>query len=297
MTELCLGTVQFGMDYGITNKDGRVDESVVKELLRKAQRSGITFIDTAQAYGCAEEVLGKNLPKGNGFKLISKARKSSAKRIGVEDVKNRELELSQSLQRLQCDELDTFLIHDARELRKPGGEYLSEWLVSIRQRGLAKRIGVSIYEEEDLDGIDQRLLDVVQIPSSLLDQRLWNGKSMRKLVDRGTAIHARSIFLQGLLVTSSKEWPSWIPARIRSQQERLEELAVEKKCQLIDLAIGFAKSQEILEAVVVGICNKGELEELLRAWAKESPWEANEWAQWGIRDMDILDPRKWPRSS
>ena len=70
--QLCLGTAQFGLAYGITNSIGQVSEAAVGQLLDQAGAAGIRWLDTAQAYGNAEAVLGRQLPVAHGFRLISK---------------------------------------------------------------------------------------------------------------------------------------------------------------------------------------------------------------------------------
>ena len=94
---------------------------------------------------------------------------------------------------------------------------------------------------------------------------LENG-TIDRLRDRGTAIHARNIYLQGLLLTPAGEWPDWVSTKVRAHQKSFEKLAQRKKCRLIDLALGFAKEQKDVECIVLGICNMRELQELQKTW-------------------------------
>ena len=83
---LCLGTAQFGFDYGITNKDGQVQEEEVKSLLNQAAAAGIRWIDTAYSYGCSEAVLGRTLPIGHKFSLMTKLSAWSKTSFGAQDI-------------------------------------------------------------------------------------------------------------------------------------------------------------------------------------------------------------------
>ena len=65
-----LGTVQFGMDYGVSNTKGKTPDIEVSKILEYAKKEGLLYIDTAEAYGCSEEVLGRN--DLSGFRIISK---------------------------------------------------------------------------------------------------------------------------------------------------------------------------------------------------------------------------------
>ena len=122
---------------------------------------------------------------------------------------------------------------------------------------------------------------------------LENG-TLARLSAKGIAIHARSIYLQGLLLTTAANWPKWISADIRAHQEGLEKLARQERCRLVDLAIGFAREQKDLECIVLGVCSSRELEELHKTWFSATPWKEGEWRNWAIRDSDIVDPRNWP---
>ena len=199
-----------------------------------------------------------------------------------------------SLRELKVDKIDTLLIHSSEDLSKRGKEVLEDWILQRKENQEVDRIGVSIYESRELDTIKRELMDVVQLPLSLYDQRLLQDKTIEHLRMQGTCIHARSLYLQGLLLSKAEEWPRWVSLETIKHHQELEEEAVARNCKLIDMVLGFAKSQVDLEAVVVGICNKNELDELIRVWRQGSPWKQYEWNNWGIADRSILDPRNWP---
>lgn len=294
--QLCLGTAQFGLAYGITNLEGQVSEAEVGRLLGNADVAGISWLDTAQAYGNAESVLGRQLPKSHGFRLISKLPLQTQPVFTRQDSEVWEENLFKSCQRLGVESLDALLLHSTADLRKPGSEHLEGWILDLRDRGLVQRVGVSIYEAEDLEGVNLGLLDIVQLPLSLYDQRLLQNGTLKSLHDSGIAIHARSLYLQGLLLTPAANWPRWVSANFLAHQQSLQKLADEKGCTLIDLALGFAKHQKDLEAVVIGVCSVQELEDLCLAWMKHSLWHDGEWRAWALHAPDLLDPRTWPVS-
>lgn len=295
--QLCLGTAQFGLAYGITNNNGQVSEAEVGQLLFEADNAGICWLDTAQAYGNAEEVLGRQLPANHCFHFISKLPAQPQPMFSAQDVEAWDQAFHESCQRLGVQSLDALLLHAPADLSKPGGQHLEAWLLSLRQQGLVQRVGVSVYSANDLDGVNPALLDLVQLPLSLYDQRALLDGTLTRLRARGTAIHARSLFLQGLLLTPTSQWPAWVSAEVRAHQQALEALADQRGCQLIDLALGFAREQLDLEAVVLGVCSSQELRALQNSWASISPWKEGEWQTWCLQNPDILDPRLWPASS
>lgn len=292
--QLCLGTAQFGLAYGVTNVAGQVSEASVAQLLSAAHDAGIRWLDTAQAYGNAETVIGRQLPGSHAFRLISKLPAQPQGMFTSEDVDAWEQAFSVTCRRLGAQRLDALLLHAPTDLTKPGAHHLETWLLSLRGRGAVERLGVSIYTAEDLEDVNPALLDVVQLPLSLFDQRLLQDGTLARLRARGTAIHARSLYLQGLLLTPAAQWPSWMTPQVRAHQQALEALARNKGCRLIDLALGFASEQADLEAVVLGVCSVQEFDELQSAWLASSPWQEDEWRHWAVHDQNNLDPRRWP---
>jgi len=292
---LCLGTAAFGLDYGITNIAGQVPQSEVAQLLLEIEKAGFLWLDTARAYGSAEEVLGRNLPDSYRSQIISKLPAQPHAAFQTQDVIVWEEMFHLSCERLGVSSLNGFLLHAPSDLSKPGGRFLEHWLFGLRQRGLVKRLGVSIYNAEDLEGVNPDLLDLVQLPLSLFDQRLLQDGTLGRLRARGTAIHARSLYLQGLLLTPAVQWPGWVSPEVHAHQQALESLALQRGCRLIDLALGFAQDQPDLEGVVLGLCSVQELRELQSAWSAISPWKECEWRLWALKDPAILFPRQWPR--
>jgi len=250
--QLCLGTAQFGLAYGITNTNGQVTEAIVAQLLAQAAEAGVRWLDTAQAYGNAETVVGRQLPAAHDFRLISKLPAQPQHVFSAQDAAIWEQAFQTSCQRLGVRGLDALLLHAPGDLAKPGAQHLETWLLGLRERGLVQRIGVSIYAAEDLDGLNPELLDLVQLPLSLYDQRLLQSGTLARLRAHGTVIHARSLYLQGLLLTPSDQWPRWVSPGVRNHHQTLEALAEERGCGLIDLALGFAREQADVEAVVLG---------------------------------------------
>lgn len=292
---LCLGTAQFGLAYGITNNTGQIPEAEVGPLLKQAIKGGVRWIDTAQAYGNAEEVLGRNLPTTDELRIVSKLPPQQQHEFSSKDAESWERRFCLTLQHLGVSALDTLLLHSSADLLKPGSRYLEDWLLELRTRGLVRRVGVSIYTSDELTGVNPELLNLVQLPLSLYDQRLLQDGTVAKLREKGTAVHARSVYLQGLLLTPTTDWPKWANSEAKSHHQALEALAKQKACRLIDLALGFAREQKDLEAVVLGVCNTRELNDLCKAWNESSQWVDSEWRDWYLRDPLMIDPRQWPR--
>lgn len=286
-TQLCLGTVQFGMPYGVTNQAGQVPEEEVRRILDLAAASGIGLLDTAHAYGTAETVLGHCWPTNSPRRLISKLP------AGVPQ-QNWEKSLVTSLNRLQAPKLDGFLLHRASDLLSPDGEELIHWLEGLRDRGLAERIGVSIYEASELEGLPLDRLQLVQLPLSVYDQRLIRDGTVAKLQDLGIAVHVRSVLLQGLMLQLTQHWPEHLSATFRLHHERWLEHLHHAGLSPLAAALGYVRVCEGIEAVLVGVLSARELAQLLQAWSQVEAYPPQESLEWAWDNKADLDPRGWP---
>ena len=216
--KLCLGTVQFGMAYGINNMYGKPSREDVFSMLDYAIAEGIDCIDTAQAYGDAEEILGSyGLGKKRQVKIISKLRPHAVDgKVHPEKVV--EAEIENSLQKLQVDHLDGYLLHTPEYIYHEG---VREGLERCKQRGLVEHIGVSVYEMSHArDAIASGWIDYIQAPYSLLDQRMTQEGIVEEAKKTGVTVFLRSAFLQGLLMMDANR----VPEHVRQAQPMLEKL-------------------------------------------------------------------------
>lgn len=195
--ELCLGTVQFGMPYGIHNKKPpQQNESI--EMLSYAVENGITTIDTAQAYGQAEEVVGAfvhttSVPR-NRLEIITKLLPNILDNVLPTDYEKIVLKnLEGSLARLQTDYVDGYLLHSSRYAFQPA---ILDSLAKMKQHGVVKKVGISVYDpEEARAAIESGIVDMMQVPFNLFDQRMQQAGILHYAYEKNVEIHLRSAFL------------------------------------------------------------------------------------------------------
>ena len=125
---LSLGTAQFGLSYGITNTKGKISSHEAKSIFQFASSNGVEYIDTAQSYGNAEDVISKNLPVNSTFKIITKLSPQTSKIFTVEDKKYWETSFIDSKRKIGNKPLYGFLIHSINDLKKTGSQFLYDWL-------------------------------------------------------------------------------------------------------------------------------------------------------------------------
>jgi len=198
LSKLSFGTVQIGLDYGISNTKGKPTQTTANEIISYLIEDGINCFDTAVAYGNSEEVLGHALNAQDNVNIISKV-KSELFTTDLEET------VTSSLKRLQTNKLFGLLLHDS--------ELLSDWNAQktatvslLQEKGLIDYFGVSIYTSEEFDvAIKNPIIRIIQIPFNLFDQRAINDEWFRKAKEANKLIFIRSIFLQGLFFMNADQ--------------------------------------------------------------------------------------------
>lgn len=203
--KLALGTVQFGMNYGIANATGRVTNDVVRLILKKAFDLGIDTLDTAVAYGDCESILGEQGVES--CRVISKLQEIPDDCTDVEEWVF--TQVKSSLKRLRLQKLHGLLLHRPGQLFHTLGPELYNALQMLKKKGLVNKVGVSIYDASELTAIwPNYTFDLVQAPLNILDRRFIDSGWAFKLKNAGVEIHTRSAFLQGLLLIPSHKRPA-----------------------------------------------------------------------------------------
>lgn len=296
-THIGIGTAQFGLEYGVTNKSGKVNRKMVKEILDLANNSGIIYLDCAQAYGNAEELIGNSKPEKNRFKIVTKLAAQAREKYTAETEREWDIKLDMTLRNLKVENIEGLLAHRAADIKREGGERLINWFSKKREEGKIKKFGVSIYEAEDLEEIDLSNIQIVQLPCSLYDQRLLKNGTIERLKKLNISIHARSVYLQGLIVAPSVKWPTWINDEFKRHHESVELYARNEEISLVDLALGWVKKQKWLDVAIMGVTSTSELDELMGAWNRKINLSENIIRDWAWRREVDLDPRNWNKGN
>jgi len=289
-SRLGLGTVQFGMDYGVSNRDGRTSSKEAEEIVRLAGEVGIRVIDTAALYGESENILGQVLPQNHHFDIITKTERFHKKPITRPDADRLIERFKQSLENMRTDQLYGLLIHGAEDLMTTGGERLFEAMCRLKADSLVKKIGVSVYTERQIADIAERFqIDIIQLPLNVHDQRFIRNGQLQKLSRKGIEIHARSIFLQGLLLMAVDDLPVYFKSAypiINNYQSRLKDRGI----SLQAAALNFVKSIPEIDYLIIGVNSRKQLLENLEAFA--SGCEIN-FADFAIEKEEIINPSVW----
>lgn len=293
MMKIGIGTVQFGMDYGISNPEGRPPIEEVNKILEVAASNGIRVIDTAALYGNSEEILGKAWPDGYIFDVVTKTARFSKSVISETDVRQLENTLHRSLRNMCISSVYGLLIHHAEDLLVDGGQLLIEKMLELKQKGLIEKIGVSVYTAEQIDRIlDKFSIDLIQLPISILDQRLLKSGHLMKLKKKGIEIHARSVFLQGLLLMDIEIMPPYFNL-IKEHLFKLREYLKGQKLSPLEAALNFVIQQPEINAAIVGVNTASEFQEIMRAVKYNKLDQNSDYSIWAVEDENIINPSLW----
>jgi aryl-alcohol dehydrogenase-like predicted oxidoreductase len=290
VSRLALGTVQFGLPYGVSRDGGRVPPVEVEAILRLAVESGLNTLDTAAAYGESEKVLGEILGEDGRFSIITKTtpiRAASIDRAAVEKV---ERGFFDSLRLLRRGRVEALLVHDAGDILNPGGDRLWARLEALRDDGLIGKIGLSAYDAGEIDAALRRYpIELVQAPVSVFDQRLVISGSLERLAEAKVEVHARSVFLQGLLLMSPDEGAAKLP-QAKPALAAWREALMEAGASPLSAALDFVLTQTAIGRAVIGVHSAAHLSACLAA-ARVAP--ALDYGRFVCHDLDMIDPRRW----
>lgn len=293
VTKIGLGTVQFGLDYGVSNLHGITTVAEVKEILKLAWESGITILDTAATYGMSEEVIGQSTQAGVSFKIVNKTPIFKKDRVDKADATILKETFLQSLRKVKQPSIYGLLVHHVSDLLVSGGSHLWHAMEDLKAAGLVKKIGVSVYSPEQIEKIlAQYSPDIIQAPINVLDQRLISGGYLKQLKKSGIEIHSRSVFLQGLLLMAPDELSPYFDA-IRPMIIQYYDTIKNKHISPLAAALGFVYQQAEIDYIIVGVNNQSHLEEILNLAHNIDTLSNLDFSMYAINEETIVNPSLW----
>lgn len=283
---IALGTVQFGLPYGIANQAGQVTRQEAKAMLQLASANGIDTLDTAIAYGESEACLGEvGIER---FKLVTKLPALPDDCIDVSGWIQRQV--AASLARLGVNAVHGLLLHRSEQLLGSNGGALYRALQDLKDSGVVQKIGVSIYAPSELEAISKRFrLDLVQAPLNLVDRRLHTTGWLQRLKNDGTEIHTRSAFLQGLLLMPQAA----IPLKFAQWGElwhRWHQWLAEHDVSAVRACLAFPLSFPEVDRMVVGADSVGQLEQIIGATLDAVP---DDLPNLRCEEENLINPARW----
>ena len=260
MMKIALGTVQFGMNYGISNTVGQVSPEEISKILNFCKENKIDTLDTAQGYGESEKVLSQfDL---SNFKVITKL-------IG-------NARLEQSLENLKLSKVYGLMFHRENECNDVTWKQFEDY----KKQGLVDKIGVSVYSPAVLSSLlDRYPIEIVQFPMNILDQSFI--PLLPKLKEKNVEVHTRSTFLQGLLLMED------IPEYINPIKETIKSIPEPRLAH----PLNFGKKQKRVDKMVLGVTRLQDLKEIVEAY--NSTVSDIDYSKFAIFDEKYINPSLW----
>lgn len=280
--KIALGTVQWGLDYGIANTHGIPSDEALKSIFALANKNGIDLFDTAVQYGEAEKRVGQfSNPE---HRIITK--------IGNFTPQNSlKIQLDNSFKHFKREKIYGCLFHDIEELTKNNDLWTE--LLEYKATGKISKIGYSLYEPQELLDLLEAGLhpDLIQLPYSILDRKFEPYFEQLKSLD--TEIHIRSVFLQGLYFMSIEALSSKFND-LKGTLKEVEEIATEFGLTKVELALNYVLKNKYVDYAIIGVEQSSQLKEIINAskivFSKSIEERLNALS---VENPTLLNPSSW----
>ena len=293
MTQLGLGTAQFGMPYGISNQLDQIAPHELVGILSLAREAGIRVLDTAALYGSSESTLGAVLGEKHSFRIVTKTPNFETSSHPGQCGAALTATFERSLSNLRQRQVYGLLVHNADDLLQPGGDAIWAAIEALRDQGLTEKIGVSVYTARQIDTVLSRFdPTLVQVPISIVDQRLVASGHLAKLKERNVEIHARSVFLQGLLLMKPEE----IPGHFNPFEAELSKYAgflMRHGLSPVEGALSYIRHVAEVDVGLVGVNCRAQLQECIDAF-RLSAGAGADFSAAACHSDRLLNPALWP---
>lgn len=281
--KLILGTVQFGLDYGINNSAGKPSKEQVFKIFEEAAKAGVTILDTADAYGNASELIGE-------FFSVSKTRFEINTKFKAEKGKSIEAQLTHSLNQLNAEQVNIYFYHRFDEMLE-FPETLTELQV-LKNQSLINKIGVSVYGNDEFEiAVNTPEVDAIQLPFNLLDNYSQRGALLKQAKHNGKEIQVRSVFLQGLFFKALNDYPAYLTP-LKPYMQTVNEF--ENGMGMEALALSYALAQPEIDNVLIGVDTLEQLQQNLSYSNTELPTNiVSRINAIHVAETELLYPKNW----
>ena len=284
--KIIIGTAQFGAAYGIKNKKIKIKKNEAFKILKLSEKNNIFYLDTSDDYKGYKNILPKcNLEK---WKISLKLSNKIIQKFNTE--KKFLNFFDKNLKKLKKKKINYLFFHDAKILFTKDGKNIYQLLRKLKKKGLVKKIGFSAYTVDEIKKVIMKYkIDVIQFPFNVFDQRLKQKKILQKLKSLKVEIHARSIFLQGLLLLREKN----IPKKFKNYNKNFSrwfEFIKKNKSHPLKECINFAFNNKFIDKYVIGVDSASNLEDIINFKVKKSK---KNFDYLKTNEDNLIDPRKW----
>lgn len=257
INKITIGTANFVNNYNLIKPSCGIKLKNTRSIIKYSSLIGINSYDTAPYYN-SENILGRLTKfETTTYTKISFDKNLNFKKKIINSINN-------SLRLLKKKKLDGVLFHNEKDLLMKNRKEIWNLILSLKKKGLIKKIGVSFYNPKYLIKIVKNFdLDFVQVPVNLFDKRFLDNRIISLLNKKNIEIHARSVFLQGLLLNTkliSKKFLKW-----RSNFDKLNNFLKQKKISNLEACTNFVLQNKNLDKVIFGVNSVDHLMQIIKS--------------------------------
>lgn len=281
---LIIGSAQFGTKYGVSTK--RVTNFYdAKKIFNISKKNNLSGVDTAYTYFKSNKILKKIDLKE--FKIYTKYPSLSSR---TKYEKYYENYTFKTLDDFKKQQIECVFFHEPMKLLSLNGEIMYDSLIKLKNKKLIKKIGISVYFKKEIKMLQKYYdFDVVQVPVNVFDREFSEVDFLKKLKSQKIEIHARSIFLQGLLTYNYKNLPNKFK-RFKKTFRKWDNFIEENKSSAINESLQFILNLNEVDKIVVGFDNPKQLSELINCSNRK---KSTNYLKLKSKDLSLIDPRKW----
>ena len=287
---MILGTAHFFRIYGINNNKKKISTNVTKNIINNFFKKGYRQIDTAPEYN-NEINLSKILNKHKNKILDTKT-------LNLNTINKKNLDLCEktffnSLKIFDVNKFNNILVHNPKNLLNKDKNIFFKLLKSLKNQKLVNKIGVSIYNFEDIKKLNERFnIRLFQVPFNIFDQRLLNLEVHNFIKKKKIEIHARSIFLQGAMFMSIPKAKKKIKnKKFILKLNELDNLCAKNKVRKIDLIINYVQNYKFIKNKLIAPISLKQMNEIISF--KHIDLSKFDLKYLNIKEKKLINPSFW----
>ena len=283
--KLILGTVQFGLNYGINNNAGKPSDDEIEKILLTAYSNNVLFLDTAEAYGDSQKKIGQFHLKHpeKKFNVITKFKEN----LNFTNIRQHVIN---DLQELNLEKLYAYFFHNLSDLQKHLNNI--DDLLILKEKGLINKIGISLYTNDEIEEVlkNYKFIEIIQIPFNLFDNLNQRETFLKKIKKARIEVHTRSAFLQGLFF--KKKIPDKLSV-LQSYKILIDALCKNYFLSISELALNYCLSQSLIDKVLIGVDSEKQLIENINNINKLDPEIIIRLNNIDVKEKELLNPANW----
>lgn len=293
MSKLILGTVQFGLDYGINNSEGKPSFDEVIKILDGAAESGIEELDTAEVYGDAHRIIGAyHKISDNVFKIITKFNSNQTELPS--SITER---IEKHMDDLHIPSIEGFMYHSFNDYKDFFPQHQFD-ILHLKSIGKIKSIGVSLHSNEELlNVVENPDIDFIQLPFNLLDNSNQRREALIHAKKNGKKIHVRSVFLQGLFF-KNPELLTGNLTMLKKYLKQIQKFTDASDYSIEEIAFNYAYHQQYIDKIAFGVQTLEQLNANLKMLT-DNPNDFNglfnKIETIHVEEVSLLNPASWQK--